>query len=416
MSKYDIAFLSILVPEEMQNQVRKQESIHSGEYVGFIQNKIVEGIEKYINQDCQLINKLYVRNYGKGYQKIIVPQYKFMHKVNQIKSDIGVGFINLPFISSNCYFVFLKKHIREWAKTDNKRQKCLFAYALTDYNIKALAYAKKISPTIKTAIIVPDLPQYTRTKSKNVFVNRIKNAFNNLVFSRVINRYHNSIDRFYLFSEHIAEMLPSGIQYSVFEGIATDLFSNIKPEYMFDKEKKVVLYAGAIATVYGLQLLVDAFRTIKDEKFRLILCGKMSVSQDILIKSIEQDERIVYLGLIPRQRVLALELGANVLVNPRQNNAQFTRYSFPSKTIEYLSSGTPMVGFKLDGISDDYHQYINYAEYGTPECLGKTIVDVCMDVTNTYKARAEAAREYILSQKNNFAQSEKIMKSLLNEQ
>ena len=37
-------------------------------------------------------------------------------------------------------------------------------------------------------------------------------------------------------------------------------------------------------------------------------------------------------------------------VNPRQNNEEFTKYSFPSKTMEYLASGVPVVAYKLDGI------------------------------------------------------------------
>mgnify|MGYP003303651866 CR=1 FL=1 len=45
----------------------------------------------------------------------------------------------------------------------------------------------------------------------------------------------------------------------------------------------------------------------------------------------------IFTGKIDRSQVLALQRSATVLVNPRRNNEEYTKYSFPSKTMEYLA-------------------------------------------------------------------------------
>lgn len=43
---------------------------------------------------------------------------------------------------------------------------------------------------------------------------------------------------------------------------------------------------------------------------------------------------------------------ADVLVNPRQNDDEYTKYSFPSKNIEYLMTGNAVMAYMLDGIPE----------------------------------------------------------------
>ena len=45
-------------------------------------------------------------------------------------------------------------------------------------------------------------------------------------------------------------------------------------------------------------------------------------------------------------------------MNPRFTGAEYTLYSFPSKNIEYMVSGTPVITTRLAGIPDDYYPYV----------------------------------------------------------
>ena len=77
-----------------------------------------------------------------------------------------------------------------------------------------------------------------------------------------------------------------------------------------------------------------------------------------ILQMISDDRRIQYLGVLPHHITVDLQERALALVNPRPSKLDFTRFSFPSKTIEYLESGNPVVCFDLPGIPKDYRDYL----------------------------------------------------------
>ena len=69
------------------------------------------------------------------------------------------------------------------------------------------------------------------------------------------------------------------------------------------------------------------------------------------------------MGQVSLNEARALQKTADVLVNPRLNEGEYTKYSFPSKTMEYLSTGRPVVCYKLDGIPDEYDKHLMEVVY-----------------------------------------------------
>jgi glycosyltransferase involved in cell wall biosynthesis len=114
---------------------------------------------------------------------------------------------------------------------------------------------------------------------------------------------------------------------------------------------------------------------MQEYRFRLIICG-VGDSEKEIIDAAKFDDRIVFLGQLPREEVLRIQTEATVLVNPRKNHEEFTKYSFPSKILEYLSAGKPVVAYKLDGIPDEYDAYLHYPSDESAEALSKKII-VC---------------------------------------
>jgi glycosyltransferase involved in cell wall biosynthesis len=153
--------------------------------------------------------------------------------------------------------------------------------------------------------------------------------------------------------------------------------------------------------------LIDAFQQIKDPNYELRICG-VGDSEDAIKAAAQKDERIHFWGKLPREQVLEWQSKATVLVNPRQNNEEFTKYSFPSKTMEYLSSGVPLVAYKLDGIPDEYDSYIFYVKENSLSCLADTIRQVCEMPESKRAAAGKAGREFVLNQKNSAEQVKKI--------
>ena len=121
------------------------------------------------------------------------------------------------------------------------------------------------------------------------------------------------------------------------------------------------------------------------------------------------DKRIIFLGKLQRENALKVMKQATVLVNPRQNNEEFTKYSFPSKTLEYLASGIPLIGYKLDGIPDEYDRFICYAEDNTIETLSKKIKKICEMSDKERYELGKQGQSFVLNEKNYVIQSKKIL-------
>jgi glycosyltransferase involved in cell wall biosynthesis len=147
---------------------------------------------------------------------------------------------------------------------------------------------------------------------------------------------------------------------------------------------------------------------MSDPLARLIICG-IGDSEEEICKAADNDTRIDFRGQLPRQEVLQLQREATVLVNPRQNDETFTRYSFPSKTMEYLASGVPVVAYKLDGIPDEYDKYLTYPTGETAQDLAKALEGVCALDVATWERVGQAGREFVLNYKNQEIQAKRIL-------
>ncbi|MFP3359960.1 glycosyltransferase, partial [Planococcus sp. SIMBA_143] len=93
---------------------------------------------------------------------------------------------------------------------------------------------------------------------------------------------------------------------------------------------KTLLYSGGLAEKYGVVSLINAFERLPNSNYRLIICGSGEAEEEI-INATKRDNRIIFKGLLPREEVLQMQKDSHVLVNPRPNNDEYTKFSFPSK-------------------------------------------------------------------------------------
>lgn len=168
------------------------------------------------------------------------------------------------------------------------------------------------------------------------------------------------------------------------------------------------MYSGTLQIKYGIIQLLEAFNFIKDEDYSLLICGDGEAKEEV-IKACKIDKRIIYLGSIERDKVLLLQKSCTLLVNPRQNNDEYTKYSFPSKIMEYLQSGTPVLAYKLDGIPDEYDDYIFYVSDNSPYSLSLEIMRISSMSNEKMYEIGQKSKKFIQSDKNHIVQSEKIL-------
>ena len=191
----------------------------------------------------------------------------------------------------------------------------------------------------------------------------------------------------------------------VIEGIAS-VYN--KKTFTNTSTTKIIFYSGTLHKRFGILNLIEAFKLIPYSNYSLQICG-VGDSVDFIKKEEIKDSRIKYLGQLSRDRVLNLQRKSTVLINPRQNNEEFTKYSFPSKTLEYLSSGVPVIAYKLDGIPDEYDAYINYVKDNSIESLKDKILEICQLPDLEREDMGKKGMNFVLKTKNRINQTKKIV-------
>lgn len=396
-SERKILFLSGIYPEylyEKLTDTRLNKNIQIAADV--LQKHLIQGLDELLWEPVQLVNAPYMGVYPTSSKIVHMKRSTFSHCNGA--EDISIQFLNIPVLRFFSICHNRKQEIKYWVK--NNAGGTVMAYALTLRNVASLLYAKRLDKTITTCMIVPDLPIYMRLSAGGVY-KIAKSAENRLIFRNL-----HKIDSFVLLTEQMNEVIKSK-HYCVVEGIATENRIARQP----DQSVQIVLYAGTLDRKYGVSNLMQAFHQLEREDVRLYICGTGD-GQNEVEEMAQKDKRICYLGQVTREEALKIQSRAAVLVNPRQNTETFTRFSFPSKNLEYLSSGIPLVAYRLDGIPKEYDPYIYYVRDNTIGALREAIETVLNTPLIERISMGNKARSFVLEQKNEIVQTKKILEML----
>jgi len=262
----------------------------------------------------------------------------------------------------------------------------------------ALKAAKKCG--IKSVSLITDLPEYLGISQNKLF---------NKLYDKVI----KMSDSFVLMTEDMnARINPDKKPYKVIEGQA-DINMSFSENSIENKyHEKICLYAGGIEIEYGLKILAEGFVSANIDGSELWIYGNGSYTEEL--KAFCKNHRnIIYKGIAPNDEIVKTEQRATLLINPRPSSGEFTKYSFPSKNLEYMASGTPILTTKLPGMPNDYYDYIYTIDDETPDGIAECLKEILSkDITELHEKGA-AAKNFVLIHKNNKAQARKVLELLL---
>ena len=192
-------------------------------------------------------------------------------------------------------------------------------------------------------------------------------------------------------------------KYIVIEGVVDII--NINEKKVTNNE---IVYAGMLNVEYGIKLLIDAFILLNNGEYTLELYGTGNYVKDIESICL-QYKNINYHGIVSNDMIIKKEEDAFLLVNPRCSKDEFTKYSFPSKNMEYMLSGTPMLCSKLPGLPHEYKNYVYIFEDETVEGLAKTLKEIISLNKNIHLKKGKDAQKFVLENKNKIIQAKKII-------
>ena len=343
----------------------------------------LRGLHKYASQISAISIKPYEMWKGKG--KIFVKSDKSLID-NSIKLK-HIFYINFIFVKQITIFISIIVNLLVWYfKNITDSEKIILVYNTISYVALPALLLSKIFKC-KSVFIVADLP----------IVDKRKNLIQRLEDRKEIELIRKC-DLLIPLTEEIAKNFGNKHQsYLVIEAGQEEKYIKECEEHKSSDIFNIV-FSGSLNQLSGIELAIGAMNHLHDNSIKLNIYGKGEL-EDYVIKSSQFNSNIIFHGTVANDKMMEIQRHSDLLISPRLPDDFTTKYTFPSKIVEYMATGVPVLCNKLRGIPNEYDTYIEALDSVDELLWAKTIKSIQEDVNGHYTDRAKKAREFILQNK-----------------
>lgn len=398
-----LIFIGGIFPEHRIEEIQKTENITRVLSADTLQKNIIKGIEENTGTHMPVFSTYFLRDRA--------DVFEWVKSYTWEDADGGVNY-NLPYLRVKMLSLFskyrsVKKYVSRWIKENNPNGKTkIIVYPAYFPFLMALSDMKK-KYDIEVCMVVADLPQYMGLQAKKSLYNKLALKMTMYLFEKNL----SVVDSFVLLTEQMnAVVNKENKPYTVMEGIASDLY--VYKDLPKLVHPRVVTYSGGMQLKYGIPVLLDAIKQIDDQDVEFRFYGRGDAAALVQARA-KEDSRIRYYESLEINALHDVQQESTMLINPRQNSDVFTKYSFPSKNLEYLLSGRPTVAYMLDGIPEEYRDLFVVPASDSAGDLAKCIQGILALSDEEQQKIGQTARQYVLDNKNYLVQTEKILKLFL---
>lgn len=312
-----------------------------------------------------------------------------------------MSFVNLPVVRQ--MFLTLGTYLKVRQLT---RKKQVDAVVCDVLNAGLCAAAIKACKHTQTQVVgvMTDMPGLMVRFGKDQ-----KMPFITRMATKVMKLSFDNYDKYVFLTEAMNVVNAHNRPYIVMEGMSDTSMAE-RQKVLNQSGERLIMYAGGLHERYGLKKLAEAFMMLKDESLRLVIFGSGPFVEELLNKYCKKDARINYMGVAPNSEVIETELRATLLVNPRPTEEDFTKYSFPSKNIEYMASGTPLLTTALPGMPMEYYPYVFLIKDETVKGYAEALKNALAHSNEDLYTFGEKAKSFVINNKNNVEQAKRIIK------
>lgn len=197
------------------------------------------------------------------------------------------------------------------------------------------------------------------------------------------------------------------IPFVVIEGLVDSQMKDKNPTPYLDG-KRHITYTGTLEARYGIRMMLEAFMLLKQKDVVLDVFGKGPMGKE-MASYMEKDSRIKYHGIVAISEAVAAQRSSYLLINPRPTNEEFTKYSFPSKNMEYMVTGVPLLTAVLPGMPEEYHPFVFLFEDETAEGLFSKMNEILELPEENVRGLGMRAKAFVMNNKNNIIQARKVI-------
>lgn len=314
-------------------------------------------------------------------------------------------FINRKVICFFASYYYIKKEINIWQKK-NKNDGFIIVDGTNLVQMLALLHSRK---KVKKVALVTDVPNMI-TVIGHKKISKIRYFFQ-LIYDNFTLKVVNKFDGYIFLTESMNELLnPQKKPYIVIEGSVdtSKVYKQKQPTDTFN-----VVYAGGLYKSFGIDKLINSFsRFEENDKIKLFLYGNGPIVENYSKQDYIND-KVQYMGVVSSDEIVKIEAEADLLINPRPSNLEFTKYSFPSKTLEYMSSGTAFLTTKLKGIGKEYFKYLLVIDDETECGIYKSIRNAYLMEQKELNELGSKAKQFVETQKNSYHQCVRLYNFLM---
>lgn len=391
-----IVFIGGLFSDKQQEDVYRNSKTMPNMAANVHQWNIVNGL----TDEVDIINPLFLGNYPNEYKKIFVAREEWSH--NERSSNISPSTINIFGLKQIFRLFNLTHEIRK--KIKKQDDTVIVVYSLNTSFLVSLRLAMVGHNDIPTCVIVPDLPLFYITNAGKSKLYRILKTIDWKIMVHLCKR----IDSFILLTEAMKDKLNINKQpYMISEGIC----EVDDKKYDDPIENNTICYTGTLDREFGILDLIRNFLAVADDEWVLKIAGGGNAKSEIE-KISRENARIIYCGILTNLDTKKLQRTSKVLINPRSSDEEFTKYSFPSKTMEYLKSGRPVIMHKLPGIPPEYDDYLLYFDNTSDDAVQKGLIDVMSKTTKELNEIGAKGKKFVETEKNCKVQGKRIIEFL----
>ncbi len=191
---------------------------------------------------------------------------------------------------------------------------------------------------------------------------------------------------------------------SLTQGLA-NVFNSNKPSYIFDglvteetigKGSPIIDYfyfAGSLYERYGVKDLIDAFHETNITS-KLVIAGSGPLDKYIE-KMSREDYRILYLSQVAKENNFAYMKNAIANINPRPLDTRLDDQSIPSKLLEYLSIGVPIISTKFHRFFGTFKDDVTWIDANGKDAIKEALERFVVSDINENKKKAITARRKV---------------------
>ena len=175
-----------------------------------------------------------------------------------------------------------------------------------------------------------------------------------------------------------------------------------------NRTRRTVIYAGSLRASYGVDRLVHAVSGLTEPPATLEVYGSGELADWVRDVAAGQAQ-VNGPRLLSREDLTTAYRSADLLVQPRPTDQSFVQYSFPSKIIEYMASGTPVLTTRLVSVTDEYTPYVYWIDDESPAGIRKALRDVLLLPEDERLKKGRRAAEFIRATRSSVAQGKRIL-------